>query len=47
MSHASQMGPRPGGEPTGPEGLGKIRLPTEEEEVEKGLLDTIVDPKNA
>jgi len=46
MSHASQMGPRPGGEPTGPEGLGKIRLPTEEE-VEKGLLDTIVDPKNA
>ena len=53
MSHASQMGPRPGGEPTGPEGLRKIRLPTEAE-VKKGslhemleMLDTIVEPENA
>jgi hypothetical protein len=41
---------RPGGEPTGPEGLGKIRLP-EQKEVETGLLnkilsDEIVEPEN-
>ena len=46
MSHASQMVPRPGGEPTGPKKLEEIRLPTEAE-VKKGLLDTKVEPKNA
>ena len=30
MSHASQMGPRPGGEPTGPKKLEEIGLPNEE-----------------
>ena len=53
MSNANRMVPRPGGEPTGPEGLRKIRLPTEAE-VKKGslhemleMLDTIVEPENA
>jgi len=46
------MVPRPGREPTGPKKLEEIRLPTEEEEVKKGLLDkilldTIVEPEDA
>ena len=52
MSNANRMVPRPGREPTGPKKLEEIRLPTEEEEVKKGLLDkilldTIVEPGDA
>jgi len=52
MSNANRMVPRPGREPTGPKKLEEIRLPTEEEEVKKGLLDkilldTIVEPEDA
>jgi len=46
------MDSRPRREPTGPKKLEEIRLPTEEEEVKKGLLDkilldTIVEPEDA
>ena len=45
MSNANRMVPGPGGEPTGPKKPEEIRLPTEEE-LKRGLLDTIAEPKN-
>ena len=45
MSNAYRMVPGPRGEPTGPKKPEEIRLPTEEE-LKRGLLDTIAEPKN-
>jgi hypothetical protein len=46
VSNANRMGPRPERKPTGSEGSGKIILPTQEE-VERSLLDTAVNPAKA
>ena len=45
MSNANQMDLKPKRGPTGPKKPEEIRLPTEEE-LKRGLLDTIAEPKN-